>query len=258
VSGNVASNDGGGLALASGSLSLTTSTVSDNRALLGGGGGVFFGGASLTAERSTLSGNRAAGAGGGLLAVAETVATTGVFTNVTVSGNIARGDGGGLSLIFGGDDTATLLNVTVTRNQAANGGGIVRTGGVVQLRNTLVAQNQVAPGGEGTDVAGGCVSLGFNLVGIAEGILNVTPSDQFGTLDIPIDARLAPLADNGGPTLTHALRPGSRAIDRGGNEGAPANDQRGRPRSRDGDSDGTAVIDVGAFEFIPVLPRRRR
>jgi hypothetical protein len=69
-----------------------------------------------------------------------------------------------------------------------------------------------------------------------------------GTAANPIDPRLAPLASNGGPTKTHALLAGSPAIDRGDNSGAPAADQRGVARPRDGDGDGTSVVDIGAFE----------
>jgi hypothetical protein len=64
----------------------------------------------------------------------------------------------------------------------------------------------------------------------------------------PIDPRLAPLANNGGRTQTHALLSGSPAIDRGDNAGAPATDQRGVARPRDGDGNGSRIVDIGAFE----------
>ena len=59
---------------------------------------------------------------------------------------------------------------------------------------------------------------------------------------------LGPLADNGGPTMTHALLPGSPAIDAGRNSGAPMTDQRGLPRPQDANGDGWAVVDIGAYE----------
>jgi hypothetical protein len=61
------------------------------------------------------------------------------------------------------------------------------------------------------------------------------------------DPKLGPLADNGGPTLTMALLPGSPAIDAGNTSLAPATDQRGfsRPAGR--------AADIGAFEYGSVM-----
>jgi hypothetical protein len=72
-----------------------------------------------------------------------------------------------------------------------------------------------------------------------------------GTADNPLDPRLAPLAFNGGRTQTHALLPGSRAVDAGDNSGLPFGaDQRGPgfARIRDGNGDGSRLVDIGAFE----------
>jgi hypothetical protein len=71
-----------------------------------------------------------------------------------------------------------------------------------------------------------------------------------GTAQDPLDARLGPLANNGGPTQTHALLAGSPAIDTGDDAGAPAFDQRGAgfPRRKDGNGDRRPAVDVGAFE----------
>jgi hypothetical protein len=77
------------------------------------------------------------------------------------------------------------------------------------------------------------------LCGVAE------PTDIINT-----DPLLLPLADNGGPTPTHALHPHSPAIDSGGGECEPT-DQRGVPRPQDGDGDGIAACDSGAFEYVP-------
>ena len=84
------------------------------------------------------------------------------------------------------------------------------------------------------------------------GDLTVDPAAVFTTV-------LSSLQNNGGPTQTHALVPGSPAIDAGGPACTDANgnplltDQRGKPRVVDGNRDGTARCDIGAFEFFPVV-----
>jgi len=65
------------------------------------------------------------------------------------------------------------------------------------------------------------------------------------------DARLGPLAKNGGPTLTRDLLSDSPAIDAGTNSGCPATDQRGAPRPFDGDDNGSSICDIGAVEYLP-------
>jgi hypothetical protein len=100
-------------------------------------------------------------------------------------------------------------------------------------------------------VAGFLQSHGHNLIGDGSGIITeggLPSSDLVGTPDHPIDPRLAPLAKNGGPTQTHALLAGSPAIDHGDNTDAPATDQRGLARPRDGDGNGSSIVDIGAFE----------
>jgi hypothetical protein len=97
--------------------------------------------------------------------------------------------------------------------------------------------------------------LGYNLIGTGNSLAKFTAGagDQKNVLNPMLGA----LADNGGPTRTHALLTGSPAIDAGspsavaGQGGVPAGDQRGAAFTRvfNGDNAGTARIDVGAFEF---------
>ena len=197
--------------------------------------------AQATLTSSTVSGNTAGGDGGG---IATAVAT---LTNSTVSGNTAAGAGGGIHT-----SGLTLLNVTIADNSAHTGGGVfVENGGITSVRNTIIALNKVDQQGVGPDVFGAFTSGGHNLIGDGSGSTGFTDGtngDQVGTDANPIDPGLAPLANNGGPTQTHALLAGSRAIDRGDNTNAPATDQRGVSRPRDGDGNHTRIVDIGAFE----------
>jgi len=135
------------------------------------------------------------------------------------------------------------------------GGGIRVGPGAVTIANTIIAGNTAANGlGDtsgapipGPDVDGSVTSNGHNLIGNVTEALGFTGTgDQTG-----VNPLLAPLANNGGPTETMALMPGSPAIDAGLAAGAPT-DQRGMSRTVDdagvpntGGSDGT---DIGAFE----------
>src|SRR5262249_5970363 len=146
--------------------------------------------------------------------------------NCTVSGNSALQEGGG---VFAA--AVTLLNVTITRNGAHQGGGVFWESGnpPVSVKNSIIAQNFVDSTGAGPDVFGAFNSQGHNLIGIVDGnstgffALN-SNGDLIGTTSAPIDARLGPLANNGGPTFTHALRKRSLAIDHGDNSSAPIRD----------------------------------
>ena len=93
----------------------------------------------------------------------------------------------------------------------------------------------------------GTISASNNLIGAGDGsgLTNGVNGNQVGSLAAPLDPLLGPLADNGGPTFTHALLAGSPAIDAGSNPAALANDQRGPGFSRVSG----AQADVGAFEL---------
>jgi hypothetical protein len=136
-----------------------------------------------------------------------------------------------------------VFNCTVTGNQAEYGGGIA---GNPTLGNTIVAGNTAATAANGPDGSGTFFSEGYNLVQNTNGLALSGPAL------IGIDPLLGPLAYNGGPTRTCALRAGSPAIDNGKNCG-PVTDQRGAPRPFDfpsitnaGGGDGS---DIGAFEL---------
>jgi hypothetical protein len=202
VSGNFATSprDGYGGGLANfGTLTLMNSTVSGNFAS-GGGGGIENSG-TLTLTNSTVSGNSASsphsGFGGGL----DNFGTL-TLMNSTVSGNSASAAGGGLY----NDRRVTLTASTVSGNSAPDGGGIANNIHSVTLTASIVASNPI--GRDCANFNGGSItSKGDNLD--SDGSCQLTTSS-----DLPgTDPLLGPLQDNGGPTLTQALLPGSPAID---------------------------------------------
>ena len=122
-----------------------------------------------------------------------------------------------------------MTNSTISNNKR----GIRYLSGSSQiLINTIIANN---PGG---DCSGGVTSLGYNLDSDGTCGLNATGDKS------NVDPKLGPLEDNGGPTPTHALRPGSPAINHIPAEDCEVTtDQRGVPRPQG------PRCDIGAFEF---------
>jgi hypothetical protein len=250
LSGNSTNGNGGGIYNYFGTLTVSNCTLSNNTGGYGAGG-IFNYSGTVTVTGSTLSGNSAQAAGG--------ISNYGTLTisNSTLSGNTATYSGGGIYNYGGGiynygEGPVTLTNVTLTANRAdtAGGGLFVQFGapGPV-LHNTLIADNfSGASGTTRDDVSGALNASGdYNLIGDGTGMTGLTNDvngNLVGTASAPIDPLLGPLQDNGGRTQTHALLPGSPAIDAGNNAYATEWDQRGEgfPRIVNG------IIDIGAFE----------
>jgi hypothetical protein len=229
-----------------------------------GGGGTFGGFLSIP---PTIGGT-GGGAGGIYNAGSlDSTSCTIVLNQTGVGGT------GGNSRSFGDPPTNTA-----TGGQGGDGGGILNAAnGTVVMRNTLVALNLVNVGGAdgtntdyyqstgpignsgvdgiGFDLAGDFTSQGFNLISVADGstgFVNGVNGDQVGSIAAPIDPLLGPLQMNGGFTPTHALLPGSPAIDQGNSFGIHT-DQRGHHRPYNyttiPNAPGGDGSDIGAFEL---------
>ena len=242
VAGNIANIGAGIYSDGIGTAVLNNSTVVGNSSS-GQGGGIYNLASILYLTNSTVSNNSASIRGGGIYSDPPAAVT---LTNTTISGNRAGLDGGGI-YHTGNNSIMILNNSSISTNTASDGGGIYTGGGVdsfVRLRNTILARNVAsinadcrAPSVTPTS------SEGYNLIGDTSGCA-FTP--VIGDLT-DIDPLLGPLQDNGGPTFTHALLPGSPAIDAGSPDcPPPATDQRGVPRPQG------AACDIGAFELEAV------
>ncbi len=226
---------GGGIRNA-GLLTLVESSVSGNQAGLQGGG--IFSTGTATIVSSLISGNMTSNRGGGLHGTDVTI------VNSTISGNTASGNGGGIY----NNGNLTAANLTIASNTGAAGGGVFNNG-------NLSIDNSIVTLSTGGDCAGGGAATGNN-----------NRSDDGSCVgDLGAVTGLdATLADNGGPTDTHALLMNSDAIDAGDNNLAPTDladvdsdmdtgetipfDQRGMGFPRIVVGGPGAIVDVGAFE----------
>jgi hypothetical protein len=247
ISGNSVGFSGGGVWNYFGTVTVTNTTISGNVSGHPGsgiGGGIGGSGGPITVTNSVISGNsvitgNSTGAGGGIaLYMFNKSSPTLTVTNSTISGNSVDGGGGGV-WNYGG--TMTLTNTTISANSAAAGSCIlIDVGGAANIGDTIL--NAGVSGGTIFTANGGTVtSLGYNLASDDAGGLLTGPGDQINT-----NPMLRPLQDNGGPTFTHALLPGSLAINAGDPNFTPPPfyDQRGPgyPRVVNG------RVDIGSFE----------
>ncbi len=250
------------------------STVTGNEAGRLGGG---IDAANATIERVTIDGNVAGTLGGGVVARSADIVAS------TISANTAGSDGGGIYL----SSASSLLNSTVTGNTSGGRGGGVSSLVETTIQFSTITDNTAATGaglhhepqphGEGTALTASIVagnhggsdveldpwpqpdpvskvdSLGYNVIGsIGDGVDGFTADGDL----VDADAKLDPLADNGGPTLTHQPQPDSPAIDRvpSGSTSIVRDEQRGllfRPLGGGADSGAIECCEPPFFNRTP-------
>lgn len=268
--GDYAVTYGGAVSAAGGGgVIMTGSTISGNSAssyVASVGGGVY-GSAFVQLAQSSIALNSASGYlyggfGGGAYSYAGGV----LAIDSTISGNLANANGGGVDSY-----QLILVNSTLSANYAAGFAGAGRShGGLMRLYNSTITNNDADAGVGGLLVIDGSALLQSSIIfgntaatGSTDpvdlylyGTATVAPAsadnligDGGGVAPLPADTisadpQLGPLADNGGPTLTHALGTGSPAINAGNNVAGLSEDQRGPgfPRVVGG------TADIGSFE----------
>jgi hypothetical protein len=293
--GGSSGGKGGGIDSLGGTVKVTSSTISGNTAAGGSsngsdggwGGGIYYesGDGNLTVTDSTISDNSATagqppdgqtagagGYGGGIYTDSElavcgdpaSATSTTTITNSTISGNSAADgvdshgavDAGGGG-IYNQDGLTVINNSTITNNTAPDGwgSGVASYGDCwtpTKVLSSIISANT------NTDVdfvfedLNSFTSNGYNLIGDG----NATAAfNQTGDQTNVGDPRLGALADNGGPTKTHALLAGSPAIDKGKSD--LTTDQRGQHRPFDDPSIAPATggdnSDIGSFEAQSVV-----
>lgn len=236
-------------------LLIQNSSVSNNSAsgapgVYTDGGGIYFKGYAdsygnydvLILDSTTVTGNSATGSGGGIFSTNEGSVTV---YNSTLSGNSSSKRGGGLYSRY---SSVTLNNSTLTGNSAVHGGGIfLGDSSSVTLNNSIVAGNIAPDFAELANYSTNSITTnGHNLFGHidldnSEAFKDFTPctsdicATSNGNNPITLDSILDPnLANNGGPTHTHALMADSPAINGAKGADCPPEDQRGEPRDKDG------------------------
>lgn len=239
---------GGYFVKESGKLTLTNVVVRENFAADNSGGIENFG--TITLDQVTITGNTTNDYIGGLASGRSSVDTS----SLTILNSTVANNGGAEAVV---DDNASIINSTIKDLTAV---------GLVSLRNVTIGSLgncdlSIGCGNAGAtslfnSIIGGCsgtyTSLGYNLIQ-NQGSCILT-GNQAGNL-FNVDPRLGLLQNNGGRTLTRGLLAGSPAIDAGnpsgcvfGNNMPLLTDQRGFPRPTDGNGDGAARCDMGAFE----------
>ncbi|WP_068261001.1 SdrD B-like domain-containing protein [Rubripirellula obstinata] len=248
---NTASLDAGGIGGLDVDITIVRSTIDGNTAgdtmNIGRGGGIGLQGSSdvqndftLEIDSSTISNNQATGDGGGIAIVGPSF----ILENATISSNQStQGSGGGIAYIGLGNPEPFIVLSTIANNTASGiGSNMIVSGTTIQVQGSIFAGGSTFP------------APGFTFTSLGENIDSGTSMGFTQATDlIDTDPLLGPLQDNGGRVSTHALLTGSPAIDSSSITSDPFGgsffeDARGITRPQDGDGDGIALADRGAFE----------
>ena len=258
ITGGSAAEGAGVVAFGNRLVTLENCTVTGNTATSFGGGVAARYNSTISLKNSTVSGNSSGNLAGGVFAITD--ASVQLY-NSTVSDNSAAFRGGG---VWVSSSEASIRNSTITGNSSADGGGVFIYDSAFLITNALVSGNLAGtgPNDDGAEVyvsafgTSSVITATFNLLGEssntnAPAFQNFTVAGSNigatsdGALPTALPSILAPLADNGGASFTHALVVNSPALSAANGSGCTQSpvlkkDQRGFPRN--------SVCDIGAYE----------
>ncbi len=263
IDSTISNNTPSGILNNRGSLTVKNSTFSDNQGFEGGG--IFNKDGTLVVMFSLFENNVARFSGGGINTTNSAEITNTLFTNNKASSTEHPSSGGA---IFATNGTTTITNSTISGNFADIRGGGIENYGILAIYNSTITENE-SNNGDGIFTGTNSLTLVNSIVaGNAEGedclresgtatssysLFSTTGSKACGQQNevngnlTGVAPGLAPLADNGGPTQTHALLPYSPAIDSAKSLDCLTYDQRGVPRLGE-------KCDMGAYETDWVAP----
>ncbi|NJD56330.1 MAG: hypothetical protein FIA94_07995, partial [Nitrospirae bacterium] len=242
--GNYATNAGGG-AIITGNATIHNATFTGNYAKDNGGAFYPLSGTSYiynsTFETNSLT-TTSTTYGGGAIYMKNAVYYLNIYNSTFVGNSAGAGRGG--AVYANTNASANIYNSTFYNNTSSYSSPVnhlhASSSGYIKLYNALVAHPSGAVLCNNTARGGTSVNLEYNNSGTACAASSVTG-----------DPKLSVLADNGGLTRTMALQTGSAAMDAADDATCLTTDQRGLSRPVDGDSNGSAVCDIGAFEYVP-------
>jgi predicted outer membrane repeat protein len=233
IDGNHAKLGGGIYNTAANGMTINTSTFQNNGAdvenVAGERGGGIYSLSSVTITQSTFFNNTATETGG---AIENGPGGRLAISNSTFSGNSSVILGG--SAIFNSGEITVMAYTTITNNMGGAPGAALLSGpDTIEIRNSIIANNS---GGDCSYPATSSIRW--------ENLDSDGTCNGFTITDAPA---LDPLADNGGPTLTHALTPSSPAVDAAAGDCVSV-DQRNTTRPQN------SACDLGAFEYSGTVP----
>ena len=260
VSDNVGDENGGIRASSKGDLSVIGSRISGNStgedgSGVGGISVALSDGGEATIDSSVVSQNTSTTAGGVEVSFDENSSTTATIVSSTISGNTAE-SGSAIRTTNSGELNIRHSTIAKNVNTTADTSAVFADSATITIDHSIIADHAADLG-----TSSGTFNISHSLIGTNAGSgLTAAPvgsPDANGNIiggATPIDPLLSELGTNGGTSDTHALLPGSPAIDAGDQDivSPPSFDQRGNPfiRRFDGDNDGTTTIDIGAYERI--------